>query len=328
MANLKTNYLGLELKNPIIVGSSELSNTVEHILKLEKAGAGAIVIKSLFEEQIMMDIDAERTNNIYNSYDHIENYVGYYLKKHSIDSYLKLITDAKKATTIPIIGSINCVSADEWIDYAKKIEDAGADALEVNLFIMPANVEMTGAEIEKIYTDIAEKLPSVVNIPIALKISSYFSGLANFLVRLSKTNIKGMVLFNKFYSPAIDIDKEELISHSIYSKASDNGLTLRWIGILSGKVECDLAASTGIHTAKDVISNLLVGANAVQMVSTIFLHGESQITKTLAGLNEWMDDKSYKTIDDFRGKLSQTSQKNPMMFERAQFMKYFSDSGK
>lgn len=328
MINLKTTYLGLELKNPIIVGSSELNNTVEHIIQHAKEGAGAIVVKSLFEEQIMMDINAERANNMYGSYDHIENYVGYYLKKHSIDNYLKLITDAKKAVDIPIIGSINCVSADDWIDYAKKIEEAGADALEVNMFIMPANSDMTGAEIEKIYMDIAKKLPSVVDIPVAFKISSYFSGMANFIVELSKTKIKGLVLFNKFYNPAIDIDNEKLISQTVYSKPSDNGHTLRWVGILNNKVDCDIAASTGIHNAKDVISNLLVGANAVQMVSSIFINGENHITNTIDELSAWMEKKGYNSIDEFRGKLSQDFQKNPMMFERAQFMKYFVDSGR
>jgi len=328
MADLKTTYLGLELKNPIIVGSSELTNSVEKIVDLEKAGAGAIIIKSLFEEQIMMDIDAERANNMYGTYDHIENYVGYYLKKHSIDSYLKLVSDSKKAVEIPVIASINCVSADEWIDYAKKIENAGADALEINLFIMPANVEMTSEETEKIYTDIAKKLPEVVSIPVALKISSYFSGMANFLVKLSQTKINGLVLFNKFYNPAIDIETEKLVSHTVYSKVGDNSHTLRWVGILSGKVDCDISASTGIHSGADVISNLLVGAKAVQMVSAIYINGNDQITKAVAELDAWMDKKGYKTIEEFRGKLSQDSQKNPMMFERAQFMKYFADSGR
>jgi len=328
MANLKTTYLGLELDNPIIVGSSELCNTVEHVVNMEKAGAGAVVIKSLFEEQIMMDIDAERTNNMTGSYDHVENYVGYYLKKHSIDKHLKLVKDAKAAVNIPVIGSINCVSSSEWMDYAKKFEEAGADALEINLFIMPANVEMNGDEIEKIYMDIATQLPEKLNIPVSLKLSSYFSGMANFFVKLSKTDIKGMVLFNKFYSPVINIEDEKLISHTVFSKPNDNSHTLRWTGILSGKVDCDLIASTGIHTGSDVISNILVGANAVQMVSSIFINGEGQIAKVKKELSTWMDKKGYENLSDFRGKLSQAAQKNPMLFERAQFMKYFSDAGR
>lgn len=328
MANLKTTYLGLELSNPIIVGSSELCNTVEQLINIEKAGAGAVVIKSLFEEQIMMDIDAERTNNMSGSYDHVENYVGYYLKKHNIDKHLKLVKDAKQAVNIPVVGSINCVSSSEWMDYAKKFEDAGADALEINLFIMPANAEMSGEEIERIYTDIATQLPAKLNIPVSLKLSSYFSGMTNFFVKLSKTDIKGLVLFNKFYSPAIDVATEKIISNTIYSKPEDNGQSLRWIGILNGKVDCDLIASTGIHTGNDVISNILVGANAVQIVSSVYLNGLEQIEKMKKELGDWMDEKGYKSLSDFQGKLSQASLKNPMLYERAQFMKYFSDSGK
>ncbi|MFK5854647.1 MAG: dihydroorotate dehydrogenase-like protein [Bacteroidota bacterium] len=328
MTNLSTTYLGLELKNPIIVGSSELCNTVEHIISLEKAGAGAVIIKSLFEEQIMMDVNAERTNNMFETYGHIEDYVGYYLKQHSITKHLDLIKDAKKAVDIPIIGSINCVSSSEWMEYAKNFEDAGADALEINLFILPANEDMSSEEIEAIYMDIATQLPSKLNIPVSLKLSSYFSGMTNFLVKLSKTEIKGMVLFNKFYNLAIDIENEKINSRTVYSSPEDNSNTLRWIGILDGKVDCDLASSTGVHTGEDVISNILVGANAVQMVSSIFINGDSQITKVKDELSAWMEKKGYENISDFHGKLSQTSQKNPMLFERAQFMKYFADSGR
>ncbi len=193
---------------------------------------------------------------------------------------------------------------------------------------MPANVDMSSKEIESIYMDIATQLPSKLSIPVSLKLSSYFSGMANFLVKLSKTEIKGMVLFNKFYNLAIDIENEKLHSRTIYSMPEDNSNTLRWIGILDGKVDCDLAASTGIHSGNDVISNLLAGANAVQMVSSIFENGNGHIAKVKNELSTWMEKKGYENISDFRGKLSQSSHKNPMMFERAQFMRYFADSGK
>lgn len=322
--SITTKYLGLELKSPLIVGSSELNSSVEKIKKHAEAGAGAVVLKSLFEEQILMDIDAERLNNMYGSYDAVEEQLGYYLKKHSVDSYLNLISEAKKAVDIPVIASINCVSSIEWIDFAKKIEEAGADALEVNMFIMPVNTDMEGSDVENIYFDIANKVTNAVNIPVALKLSNYISGLANFLQALSKSKIKGLVLFNKFYSPAVDIEEEKLVSGKIYSKPEDNANTLRWIGVLNGQVESDLCASTGVHTGKDLISNILVGANAVQMVSSIFENGESQITKALSELEEWMKKKNYSSIEDFRGKLSQKNIKNPMLYERAQFMRYFS----
>ena len=327
MADLTTKYLGLDLKSPIIIGSSELTSSVERIVKHEAAGAGAVVLKSLFEEQILMDINAERLNNMYGTYDAVEQQLGYYLKMHTVGNYLSLIKDAKKAVNIPVIASISCVSSTEWIDFAKKVQDAGADAIEINMFVLPANVEQEGKEIENIYFDIANKITSTVSIPVSLKISSYVSGLANFAQKLSYTRIKGLVLFNKFYTPAIDIEKEKIVSGSLYSKPEDNSLPLRRIGILNNKVNCDLAASTGIHSGKDVISNILVGANAVQMVSSVFENGEKQIDKALTELSAWMDKKGYKTIEEFRGKLSQKEIKNPMLFERAQFMKYFADSG-
>lgn len=327
MANIKTTFLGLELSSPIIVGSSELNNSTERLKKHEAAGAGAIVLRSLFEEQILMDIDADRLNNMYDSYQYVEAQIGYYLKKNTIDTYLKFIKEAKQAVKIPVIASINCVSDSEWINFSKQIEEQGADALEINMFIMPANVEMTGEAIEKMYIEIAEKITQVISIPVVLKIGTYFTGMANFIQKLSKTPISGLVLFNKFYSPAVDIEKERLVTAPIFSKTEDNANTLRWIGILSGKVDCDLVASTGIHSAQDVISNLLVGAQAVQMVSSIYKNGDEHISNVLEELKQWMDKKNYKTIDDFRGKLSQKAIKNPMLFERAQFMKYFADSG-
>ena len=328
MADLTTKYLGLDLKSPIIVGSSELNGSVDRIKKHEAAGAGAIVLKSLFEEQILMDIDAERLNNMYGSFQAVENELGYYLKAHTVGNYLALIKEAKNSVNIPVIASISCVSSVEWLDFAKKVEEAGADAIEINMFILPANTDMESKVIENTYFDIANKITSTVSIPVSLKISSYISGMANFAQKLSYTRIKGLVLFNKFYAPSIDIEKEAIASGSLYSTSADNAMPLRWIGILNDKVTCDLATSTGVHTSKDVISNILVGANAVQMVSAIFEEGEDHITKMNKELSDWMDKKGYKTIEEFRGKLSQKEVKNPMLFERVQFMKYFADSGK
>lgn len=326
MATLKTTYLGLELKSPIIIGSSDLNNSVEKIKKHAHAGAGAVVLKSLFEEQILMDIDSLRMNNMHDTYAEIEQQAAYYLKKNKVGEYLQLIKDAKKAVDIPVIASINCASFSEWTEFAKDVESAGADALEINVFLLPSDAEKESKDFEKIYFDIAEKITKSISIPVSFKIGSYFSSLASFAKKLSFTDIKGLVLFNKFYSPSVDIEKETIVSGSIYSSKGDNGMPLRWIGILNNRVQCDLAASTGVHSGKDVISNILVGANAVQMVSTVLKNGEEQITKSLDELSSWMDKKGYKTIDDFRGKLSQREMKKPMVLERVQFMKYFSDS--
>ena len=232
MANLATSYLGLNLKSPIIIGSSELNNSVERIKKHEAAGAGAVVLKSLFEEQILMDINAQGLNNMYETYEAVEQQLGYYLKKHTIGAYLNLIKETKEAVDIPVIASINCASASEWIEFAKDVEGAGADAIEINMFLLPSDEEMTGKEYEKIYFDIAEKVTKTVSIPVSFKIGSYFSAMANFAQKLSFTDIKGLVLFNKFYSPSIDIEKEAIVSGPIFSEPSDNSMPLRWIGML------------------------------------------------------------------------------------------------
>ncbi len=328
MANLTTKYLGLDLKNPIIVGASELTNSVEKIIEIEKAGAGAVILKSLFEEQILMDINSERMNNMSGSYDHIENHLGYYLKTHSVNKYIDLIKDAKKAVDIPVIASINCYDDNEWIDFAKIVQDAGADALEINLFVMPADISIDGGQMEQDYKNIITKLLTVVDIPVSLKLSSYFSGLANFMHEVSTLGINGLVLFNKFYTPKVDIENEKIVSGASTSTSYDNANTLRWIGILSGKVDSDLSASTGVHSGEDVIANILVGATTTQMVSSIMLNGNSHIATILSEVEAWMNKKGYSSVEEFRGKLNQKNVDNPMMLERSQFMKYFSDGEK
>ncbi len=325
MADLTTKYLGFTLKNPIIIGSSELTNTVEKNIELEKAGAGALVIKSLFEEQILMDVNAERVNNMYNSYEDSENYVSYYLKNHTVNQYLTLVAETKKAVNIPVIASINCVSAYEWLDYAKKIEEAGADALELNVFILPSDISMSSQDIEQTYFQIIEKITEILTIPVVLKLSSYFSGLANLFTKFSKTMIKGMVLFNRFYRPDVDTDSQKIVCSNIYSEPGANNMVIRWVGILRNNVECDIVASTGIHSGADVVKNLLVGADAVQVVSTVYKNGVEHVTKIVEDLNTWMDEKGYEKIDDFRGILSRSQISKPAIYERAQFLRYFTD---
>src|SRR6056297_964014 len=244
MADLSTKYMGLELKNPIIVGSSELTNKSEKIKKLEEAGAGAVVLKSLFEEQIMMEVDAQRVNNMYGSFNDVENYVSFYTRKHDLDEYLELIRSSKESTNIPIMASINCISSSEWVEFGQQIEKAGADALELNMFIMPNDPSFPGFELEKIYFDLVDNIQQHITIPVALKMGTYFSGLAHTFIELSKTNISAMVLFNRFYSPDINLEKEEIKASHIFSHPHNVSNTLRWIGILSDHVDCDLSAST------------------------------------------------------------------------------------
>lgn len=326
MANISTKYLGLELRSPIIVGSSPLTDSVEKVKKLADAGAGAVVLKSLFEEQILMDVDAQRVNNMYDSFGDAENYLTYYTKQKSTNDYLELIKSCKRETSIPIIASINCMSHGEWVEFALKMEQAGADAIELNVFVLPAEVEYTGFDYEKSYLDIINQISDVISIPVSVKMSTYFSGMANFLTRLSQTDIKGMVLFNRFYSPDVDVENEKVINQSFNSLAVDNSMVLRWMGILSPKVACDLASSTGIVDGDSVIKNMLVGAKAVQVVSGIIKNGPQVINAMNKRLENWMDSKNYTSTSQFIGKLSQKNIRKPILFERTQFMKYFSDA--
>lgn len=325
MADLSTVYIGLKLRNPIIIASCGFTDSVEEIKKLESHGAGAVVLKSLFEEQILMDVDEQRVNNIYGTYADVENYVSFYTKKRRLNDYLTLIRESKAQTNIPIIASINCISGSQWVEFAAKICDAGADGLELNMFIMPSDEQFTGIEIEQIYFDVVKKVKEQTNLPIALKISYFFSGMANFTLRLSQSGISALVLFNRFFSPDIDLDTEQVISSHLYSSPEENAMVLRWIGLLSSKTGCDLAATTGIHDGKTVIKNLLVGAKAVQISSVLYKKGIPVIGTILNEIGQWMDTKGYKSVNEIIGRMSHEKISRPMMYERAQFMKYFSD---
>ncbi len=325
MADLSTTYMGLKLKNPLIAASSGLTDTLEKIKTLAKDGIGAIVLKSLFEEQIQMEIDSLGVNNMFNTYTDAENYVSYYTKENNVNTYLTLIEESKKAVDVPIIASINCMSVGEWVDFAKKIEAAGADAIELNMFILPSDADLSGEEIESIYFDLVDKIAAIVNIPIALKISSYFSGMANTLVKLSNTKISSLVMFNRFYNPDIDLETESLTSNRIYSVPEENSNNLRWIGILSGKLNCDISSTTGIENGETALKNILVGAKTVQIASTLYKNSTSYIGTILNEMEAWMDSKKYTSLSEITGKLNASNIKHPIVFERSQFMKYYSD---
>jgi len=326
-ADLSTDYMGLKLKSPIVVGSSGITEHVENSIACEKAGAGAIVLKSLFEEQILHDVDEQRLNNMYGSFNDQEYYALYFTKKNNLDKYINLIRQNKEALSIPVIASINCVSSEEWVRYVSYIQDAGADALEINLFMLPAEILLTGEKKEQIYFDIIHEIEKVITIPFALKISYYFSGMANFVYRLSQTKASAVVLFNKFYSPDVDIENERIVPGDVLSCKDLNIMTIRWIGILYDKVDVQLGASRGIFDGETVIKNLLVGAQVTQIVSAIYKHGPSIIEEMTATLQGWMQRHHYSNIQQFRGKLSQKSISQPVLYERTQFMRYFSDAG-
>ena len=325
MKDLSTKYLGLTLKNPIIVGSCGLTNSVDKIREFADNGAAAVVLKSLFEEQIEGELNANMDS--YNTdYPDAYDYIRGYTRGSALDDHLNLIRDAKKEVDIPIIGSINCVSGSEWISFAESIEKAGADALEINISLLPSNPKIASKDTEQLYFDIIEKVTAKVNIPVALKMSRYSAGLANLVTRLSwstDNSVAGFVLFNRYYRPDIDINKIEITGANVLSTPTELTESLRWIALLSGMVDQDFAASTGVHDSEAVIKQLLAGANAVQVVSAMYNEGAQHLGTMLEGLEKWMDEKSFSSIDEFRGKLSFDKAENPAAYERIQFMKQF-----
>lgn len=324
MADLSVKYLGLQLRNPLIAGSSGLTKSPEKIIELEKKGIGAVVLKSLFEEQIRHEV-AESFNNadFTSPYPEAEDYISNYSRDKALDDYLTLISKTKKSVNIPVIASVNCVSAGEWTQFAAKIQDAGADAMELNIFILPSDINTDGVKNEEMYFEIIRQVRKTVSIPVAAKLSYYFSGLAKFMLKLSWDGVEGLVLFNRFFSPDFDIEKMELTSGHVFSHPEDLSLSLRWVAMLSDRVYSDISASTGIHDSSAVIKQLLAGAKTVQLCSTLYKNGLDILPAMISDLEKWMDRHQFKTIEDFRGKLSYKKADNPAPLERVQFMKYF-----
>ncbi|MBA7564122.1 Dihydroorotate dehydrogenase B (NAD(+)), catalytic subunit [subsurface metagenome] len=319
---LTTNYLGIELKNPLIVSSSGLTSTVPKIEKLENAGAGAVVLKSLFEEQINMDASTMLKES---DYPEAEDYILNYTRNNSVDQYLELIEKAKDSVSIPIIASINCISSKEWLKFAGTIQDAGADALELNVFILPDNIHENGYIYEQLYDDILVNIKTKITIPISIKIGQHFSNIPAFVKNLKGMGAQGVVLFNRFYAPDIDVDTMTFTSSEVFSNPVDLRQSLRWVGIVSSLVKnINICASTGVHDGKALVKQLLAGATAVQVCSVLYKKGPEYLSTILSELKEWMKKHNFKTIDEFRGRMSYKSIPDPTMFERAQFMKYFS----
>lgn len=340
MVDLSCNYLGLRLKNPIIVGSSGLTSSIESIKSIAKAGAGAVILKSIFEEQIRYDTDQYMSSNdesakewrntfldIINKdefyYEEAYEYFSNYAREHTLQNYLNLVTEAKKAIDIPVIASIHCSTDYNWQYFAKRIQEAGADALELNVYLLPSNFQLEGLELEKTYFGIIEKVKEFVTIPVSLKIGYYFSSLANTVLKLSNTGIAGLTLFNRPYNPDINIETLEMSASRVFSTNEEYANTLRWVAILSGKIGCQIAASTGIHNAETVIKQLLAGADVVQMVSVFYEKKYGIIPTMLASIEDWMERHNFKTIDDFRGLMSHNKVKNPGSFERVQFIRLY-----
>lgn len=323
--DLSVNYLGLKLNSPVVVGSSSLTASLDRLKKIEAAGAGAVVLKSIFEEEIYNEYESilEKDKKEGSPDLGYLDYYDYKIKEDNIKDYLQLIRDAKAALNIPVIASINCVSSWEWSFFAKKIQEAGADALEINLFILPSDFNITSDKVEKTYLQIINDIKSAVNIPVSVKLSYYFSDLAAFVKRISESGVDGVVLFNRFFHPDFDIENFTLVPSNVLSRDSDLAISLRWMSIISGRINCDLIASTGVHDGASIIKEILAGADAVQVVSALYKNGVRSISDMLQEVKDWMTKHGYNCLNDFRGKMSQANSPNPAEYERVQFMRYF-----
>ncbi|MCX6301993.1 MAG: dihydroorotate dehydrogenase-like protein [Bacteroidia bacterium] len=322
MEKLSVKYLGLDLKSPLIVSSSRLTSTLGYLKEAEDSGAGAVVLKSLFEEQINHHISTFHPSP---GYPEADDYVANYVRSNSVDEYLNLIRKAKEILGIPVIPSINCFSSEGWTGFAKNIAEAGADALEINVFFMPLDRKKTSADSEKIYLDLIEKLKKTLKIPIAIKIGFRFSNILYMIDQFYMRKVEGVVMFNRFYEPDINIDKIDIVPASIFSTESERRLVLRWIAMASAQdCKIDISASTGVHSGADAIRYLLAGANTVQVCSVLYDKGIPYLKDMNNKIEMWMDKKGFGSISEFRGKLNRRNYKNPVVYERTQFMKYFS----
>ncbi len=322
--DLTTTYMGMPLKNPIVPSASPLSENVDNIRRMEDAGAAAVVMYSLFEEQITLES---------HQLDHFLSYGGesfaealsYFpdMETYRVgpDDYLDLIRRAKEAVDIPIIGSLNGVSTGGWISYARKIEEAGADALELNVYYIPTDLKMTGAEIEQMYLDILRDVKQSISIPVAMKLSPYFSAMANVAHRLAEAGADALVLFDRFYQPDFDLENLEVVPRLVLSSSHELLLPLRWIAILYGRVPVDFAIAGGVHTLEDVLKGLMAGARVTTMASELLQNGIQRIGQILEGMAQWMEECEYESVRQMQGSMSQQNVAEPAAFERASYVK-------
>jgi dihydroorotate dehydrogenase (fumarate) len=330
MINLETTYLGLKLKNPLVAASSGITGSVDKIRKLEEAGIGAVVLKSVFEEQINNEVNSVLLQDAHNtSYPEAEDYIRNYLQDNTVSKHIQLIEEAKKAVGVPVIASINCVSANQWTSFAKDFQEAGADALELNIFYVPVKRGEDPQALEHLYLDVLQKVKKVVSIPVSVKIGLYHSNIIGMVDKLKAAGAKGVVMFNRFYEPDIDLEKLELTSSEVFSSPVEIRHTMRWVGLVASDVpDMDIAASTGIHDGKAVTKQLLAGAKVAQLCSALYVNGNGIIPNMLTEVADFMRKWNFMKIEDFRGRLSYKKIPDPMLYERSQFMKYFSGKGR
>lgn len=324
MVDLSTTYLGLNLKHPVVPSASPLSDGLDRIRRLEDAGAAAVVMYSLFEEQIVGESHL---------LDHILSYgtdsyaeaLNYFPEMDSYNvgpqAYLDLISRAKKAVNIPIIGSLNGVSTGGWVEYARMIEEAGADALELNIYYIPTNPEISGDTVREMYLDVVRDVKANINIPLAVKLGPYFSSFANMAQRLAEAGANGLVVFNRFYQPDFDLERLEVVPNLVLSSPWELRLPLRWVSILYGRVPVDFAITSGVHTYEDVLKGIMAGANVTMMASELLRNGVGRIGMVVQELERWLEEHEYDSVKQAQGSMSQRNVAEPAAFERANYMK-------
>lgn len=325
--NLNTTYLGLALKNPLVPSSSPLTRDLSNLKKMEDAGAGAVVLYSLFEEQINHEshiLDqylTQGSDSFAEALSYFPEAPEYQQEPHQ---YLEHIAKAKQALDMPVIASLNGVSTGWWIKFAKHIEDAGADALELNIYYLPTELYMLGFDVEQMYLNILHDIKETVSIPVAMKLSPYFSNMANMAHRLSQTGADGLVLFNRFYQPDLDIENLEVVPNLKLSSSVELRLPLRWIALLYGRVPLDLALTTGVHKVEDVVKGIAAGASITMLASELLQRGIGRISDLRDGLAQWLIEREYESLDQLRGSMSQLNCAEPAAFERANYMRVLS----
>lgn len=327
MPDLSTRYLGLHLKNPLVASASPLSRKVEAAQRLEEAGAAAIVMYSLFEEQItheshQLDYFLSRATNSYAEAISYFPDLDYY--NLGLPAYLKQLEKLKQAVSIPVIGSLNGVSTGSWIEYAKLIEEAGADALELNIYYLPTDPFLSSIELEDTYVELVRSVRAEIKIPLALKLSPFFTSLPSMARRFVEAGADGLVLFNRFYQPDFDLENLQVVPNLELSTSSDLRLPLRWIAILYGRLEVDFALTSGVHNPKDIVKAMMAGANVAMVTSELLANGIGRVTDLLSGLQHWMEEYEYESVGQMRGSMSQRAVSEPAAFERANYLRALS----
>jgi len=324
MADLSTTYMELELKSPLVAAASPLSRTLDSIKRLEDAGASAITMYSLFEEQVTLESEALDRYLTQGTESHAEA-LSYFpdLGVYNVgpEDYLNLILKAKQSVDVPIIGSLNGVSMGGWIDYAKKIQEVGADALELNVYYIPTDPMMSSADVEAMYLDLVRSVKGSIKIPVAVKLGHFFSAFANFSKQLDAAGVNGLVLFNRFYQPDFDLDELEVTHKLSLSRSSELLVRLRWVAILYGRLQADMAVTGGVHTAEDVLKSMMAGAKVATMASALLQNGVDHLRTVEADLIRWMEEHEYESIKQMQGSMSQRKVAEPAAFERANYIK-------